>query len=59
MSDREKSGNIKLRLPRSLHEALKINAEKEGVSMNQYCLYLLSTQLSKEKNKNGKINSEK
>ena len=31
-----------LRVPRSLHQLLKEVAEQEGVSLNQYCLYLLS-----------------
>ena len=34
--------NFKLRLPKSLYRQLSINANMEGVSMNQYCLYLLS-----------------
>lgn len=36
------SGQFKLRMPRSLHRELMINARKEGISMNQYCVYLLS-----------------
>ena len=36
------SGQFKLRMPRSLHRTLAINARKEGTSMNQYCIYLLS-----------------
>lgn len=43
MSDAiEVSGNIKLRLPKSLHEALLQQAEEEGVSLNQLCLMHLS-----------------
>lgn len=38
----EVSGNIKLRLPKSLHEALLQQAEEEGVSLNQLCLMHLS-----------------
>ena len=34
--------SFKLRLPRSLYKQLSVNAKAEGVSMNQYCLYLLS-----------------
>ena len=34
--------NFKLRLPKSLYKQLAANASSEGVSMNQYCLYLLS-----------------
>lgn len=31
-----------LRLPRSLHRRLKEQAGREGVSLNQYCLFLLA-----------------
>jgi predicted HicB family RNase H-like nuclease len=31
-----------LRLPKTLHARLSIEAEKEGVSLNQYALYRLS-----------------
>ena len=41
--DREKhSGRFTLRIPKSLHSHLAIEAEKEGVSLNQYMLYKLS-----------------
>ena len=36
------SGQFKLRIPKSLHMTLSVNARKEGISMNQYCIYLLS-----------------
>ena len=36
------SGRLVLRIPRSLHKALKEEAEIEGVSLNQYMLYKLS-----------------
>lgn len=36
------SGKLVLRIPRSLHKALKEAAEAEGVSLNQYMLYKLS-----------------
>ena len=36
------SGRLVLRIPRSLHRALKNAAEMEGVSLNQYMLYKLS-----------------
>lgn len=36
------SGQFKLRLPRSLHRLLAEHSKKEGISMNQYCVYLLS-----------------
>lgn len=38
----EYSGQFKLRIPRSLHRSLASHARREGVSMNQYCVYLLS-----------------
>lgn len=36
------SGQFKLRLPRSLHRMLAEHSKREGISMNQYCVYLLS-----------------
>lgn len=36
------SGQFKLRLPKSLHRELAERSKQEGISMNQYCLYLLS-----------------
>jgi len=36
------SGRFKLRLPKSLHKELAEKSKQEGISMNQYCLYLLS-----------------
>ncbi|XTB05180.1 type II toxin-antitoxin system HicB family antitoxin [Treponema denticola] len=36
------SGQFKLRLPKTLHKTLAEDSKKEGVSMNQYCVYLLS-----------------
>lgn len=36
------SGRLVLRIPRSLHRALKDAAKVEGVSLNQYMLYKLS-----------------
>lgn len=36
------SGKLVVRIPRSLHKALKEAAEVEGVSLNQYMLYKLS-----------------
>ncbi len=38
----EYSGQFKLRIPRSLHRLLSEHSEREGISMNQYCVYLLS-----------------
>lgn len=36
------SGQFKLRIPRSLHRSLAQHSRREGISMNQYCVYLLS-----------------
>lgn len=36
------SGQFKLRIPRSLHRSLAEHSRREGISMNQYCVYLLS-----------------
>lgn len=36
------SGQFKLRIPKSLHKQLSEQSKREGISMNQYCLYLLS-----------------
>lgn len=36
------SGQFKLRLPKSLHKQLAEDARKDGISMNQYCVYLLA-----------------
>ena len=39
---REYSGQFKIRMPKSLHRSLSLRAKAEGISMNQYCIYLLS-----------------
>ena len=36
------SGQFKLRIPKSLHRSLAEHSKAEGISMNQYCLYLLT-----------------
>ena len=41
-SDDDYSGQFKLRIPKSLHRSLAEHSRAEGISMNQYCLYLLS-----------------
>ena len=38
----EYSGQFKLRIPKSLHRQLAEHSKREGISMNQYCLYLLT-----------------
>ena len=42
VNESQYSGKFVLRLPRSLHARLALEAEKEGVSLNQYALYRLS-----------------
>lgn len=36
------SGKFVVRLPKSLHQRLALEAEKEGISLNQYALYKLA-----------------
>jgi len=36
------SGKFLLRLPKTLHQRLSLEADKEGVSLNQYALYKLA-----------------
>lgn len=36
------SGKLMLRMPKSLHRRLSETAEREGVSLNQYIVYLVS-----------------
>ena len=36
------SGQFKLRIPKSLHRLLAEHSKREGISMNQYCVDLLS-----------------
>ena len=40
--DSKYSGKFNVRLPKTLHQRLAIEAEKEGISLNQYVLYKLS-----------------
>ena len=42
MTDEDYSGQFKLRIPKSLHKSLAEHSKAEGISMNQYCLYLLT-----------------
>lgn len=44
------SGQFKLRIPKSLHMELAVKSKEEGISMNQYCLYLLSKNSSNNDN---------
>lgn len=36
------SGKMLIRIPRSLHRRLAVEAKREGVSLNQYAMYKLS-----------------
>ena len=40
------SGQFKLRIPKTLHKTLAEQAKIEGISMNQYCIYLLSKNMA-------------
>jgi antitoxin HicB len=42
VTEQEYSGKFVLRLPKSLHRRLAEQAEREGVSLNQYAVSLLS-----------------
>jgi len=46
----EYSGKFTLRLPKSLHRRLAQQARKEGVSLNQLAVWLLSDRLGRIKN---------
>lgn len=39
-------GRFTLRLPETLHNELESRAEQEGVSLNQYIVYMLTRQVS-------------
>jgi predicted HicB family RNase H-like nuclease len=41
-TEKKHSGRFMLRVPPSLHERLVEQAEAEGVSLNTYCVHLLS-----------------
>lgn len=41
---REYSGQFRLRLPQSLHESLSVEADREGLSLNSYLIYLITKQ---------------
>lgn len=42
LGDENYSGKFVIRIPKSLHRRLAIEAEKEGISLNQYAMYKLS-----------------
>lgn len=43
LQNKNYSGNISLRIPKSLHGSLSEEAKNEGISLNQYLLYILSS----------------
>lgn len=53
LEDNDFSGQFKLRIPKSLHRQLADNAKREGISMNQYCLYLLARNSAYSMNRSG------
>lgn len=42
LGDNDYSGKFVIRIPKSLHRKLVIEAEQEGISLNQYAMYKLS-----------------
>ena len=42
IDERQFSGRFVLRVPKTLHASLAMEAEREGVSLNQYVIYRLS-----------------
>lgn len=47
-SENDYSGSFRIRMPKSLHKLLADDAKNEGISMNQYCIYLLSKEHERE-----------
>ena len=45
--EREKGGVLLLRMPRSLKDELMKLARREGVSLNQFCVFVLSREVGK------------
>ncbi len=48
VEDLQYSGQIRLRMPKSMHCALATAAQREGVSLNQYMVTLLSAQMERQ-----------
>lgn len=42
IQEEDYSGKFVVRIPKSLHQRLAVEADREGVSLNQYALYKLS-----------------
>lgn len=47
------SGEFRIRIPKKLHKDLVQQSTREGISMNQYCLYLLTQQNERHLEKHG------
>jgi antitoxin HicB len=48
LEEPEFSGQIRLRMPKSMHRSLAVAAEGDGVSLNQYMVTLLSAQMQRQ-----------
>lgn len=53
VSLKDYSGQFKLRIPKSLHKSLAEQSRQEGVSMNQYCVYLLTKNNAENRMRSG------
>lgn len=49
IKDKQRPHRLTLRIPQTLNEDLVKAAAREGIPLNQYCIYLLSKNLEKEK----------
>lgn len=47
--ERGPAGAVLLRLPRSLKDELMKLARREGVSLNQFCVYVLAREVGRER----------
>lgn len=59
IEEKEYSGKVILRMPKTLHKHLSEEAEKENTSLNQLMLYLLSSNLSIQVNYNANVAIDK
>lgn len=59
IEEKEYSGKVILRMPKTLHKHLSEEAEKENTSLNQLMLYLLSSNLSVQVNYNANVAIDK
>jgi predicted HicB family RNase H-like nuclease len=48
LQEKQFNGRIALRIPKSLHKNLYTQSKKEGISLNQLCLYLLSSKVEEK-----------